>query len=366
MNAGAAPRGQRWPLYAGGVILLLILLLSLLRHHMQPERLSASLLAQAEAATGLSLKLAVPADVSLWPDLNIVLRGLEARSEAGARPLLTAERVELALPWGTLWGREIELTALRLQRPQLDRDALAHWLSARPSAVGPAAPPKLPRLAAELAISEGRVFGRAAESWELGGIDLQLSRLMPGEDFRLSLALEYREGALRMPLQADAAGQLHAPGMPLELAPLALRWLDPGREGEELLRLNGQLELAWPHRLQLLLEGRGQHWPQAWPALPQALDESPGDYALALEFVGTPEGRGPLRARFSRESLQAELQADAAELLDWIALPGPRSLPPAEFRAAMPLIEQQGLRIEGLQIELREAETDADADADAD
>jgi hypothetical protein len=362
VNASAAPRGQRWPLYAGGVIVLLILLLSLLRHHMQPERLSATLLAEAEAATGLSLKLAVPADVSLWPDLNIVLRGLEARSEAGARPLLTAERVELALPWGALWGREIELTALRLQRPQLDRDALANWLSARPGTVGPAAPPELPRLAAELAISEGRVFGRAADSWELGGIDLQLSRLLPGEDFRLGLALEYREGALRLPLQADAAGLLHASGMPLELAPLALRWLDPEREGEELLRLNGHLELAWPHRLQLLLEGRGRHWPQAWPPLPQMAGEPTSEYALALEFVGTPAGLGPLTARFSRGSLQADLQADAAELLGWITRPGPRSLPPAQFRAAMPLIEQQGLRIEGLQIELREAEIEADAD----
>ncbi|SDE10093.1 AsmA family protein [Aquimonas voraii] len=362
MNASAAPRGQRWPLYAGGVILLLILLLALLRHHMQPEHLSATLLAQAEGATGLSLKLAVPADVSLWPDLNIVLRGLEARSEAGARPLLTAERVELALPWGTLWGREIELTALRLQRPQLDRDALANWLSARPSTVGPAAPPRLPRLAAELAISEGRVFGRAADSWALEEIDLQLSRLLPGKDFRLSLALDYREGDLRIPLQADAAGQLATQGMPLELAPLALRWLDPEREDEELLRLNGHLELAWPHRLQLLLEGRGRRWPRDWPSLPRAADESPGEYTLALEFVGTPEGRGPLTARFARGSLQADLQADAAELLEWIAQPGPRDLPPAQFRATVPLIEQPDLRIEGLQIELRETETEADAD----
>ena len=362
MNASAAPRGRRWALYVGGVIVVLVLLLALLRHYLQPERLSAALLAEAEAATGLSLKLAEPADVSLWPDLHIVLRGLEARAESGAAPLLTAERVELALPWSTLWGGAIELSELRLQRPQLDRDALANWLSARPDTVGPAAPPKLPRLAAELAISQGRVFSRATDSWELGEIELQLSRLLPGEDFRLSLALEYSEGELRIPLQADAAGLLHAPGMPLELTPMAVRWLDSEREGVELLRLNGQLELAWPHCLQLLLEGRGRQWPEAWPALPQAANAPDDEYALALEFVGTPEGRGPLRARFSRNSLQAELQADAAELLDWIAQPGPRGLPPAQFRAAMPLIEQQGLRIEGLQVELREAEIEADAD----
>lgn len=360
MNASAAPRGRRWALYVGGVIVLLVLLLALLRHYLQPERLSATLLAQAESATGLSLKLAEPADVSLWPDLHIVLRGLEARAESGAAPLLTAERVELALPWGTLWGGAIELSELRLQRPQLDRDALANWLSARPGTVGPAAPPRLPRLAAELAISQGRVFGDAADSWELDEIELQLSRLLPGEDFRLSLALEYREGELRIPLQADAAGRLHAPGMPLELAPLALRWRSSEPEGEALLQLNGHLELAWPHRLQLLLEGRGRQWPEAWPALPQAADAPDDEYALALEFVGTPEGSGPLVARFSRGSLQADLQADAAELLGWIAQPGPRSLPPAQFRAAMPLIEQQGLRIEGLQIELRDTDTPTD------
>lgn len=361
MNAVVAPRRQRWPLYAGAVIVVLIVLLSLLRHFMQPERLSATLLSEAEKATGLSLKLATPADVSLWPDLNIVLRGLEARSEAGARPILVAERVELALPWGTLWGNELRVHALRLHRPRLDRDALAAWLGSRPASIGPAAPAQLPSLQAELAISEGRVVGRARDAWELAAIDLRLSRLMPGEDFRLTLGLEYRDAERSLPLSLDAAGRLHPQGMPLELAPLALRLLDPAQE--ELLRLNGHLELAWPHRMQLLLEGRSRHWPADWPALPAAADESDADYALLLEFIGTPELRGPLRVEFSRGGLRSQLQAEASQLLDWLRQPGTQSLPPARASAEIPLIEREGLRIEGLRIELGESAQDAKTDA---
>ncbi len=359
MNA-EAPRRQRWPLYVGAVIVSLIVLLSVFRHFMQPERLSATLLAEAEKASGLSLKLATPADISLWPDLNIVLRGLEARSEAGARPILLVERVELGLPWGTLWGGEVEVSALRLHRPRLDRDALNSWQGARPATVGPAAPPQLPRLNAELSITEGRVFGRVRDSWELADIELRLSRLLPGEDFRLALGFEYREGEQRLPLKLDATGRLHATGMPLELAPLALRLLDTS--GEDLLRLNGQLELAWPHRLQLLLEGRSRHWPQEWPQLPQAAADAESDYALMLEFTGTPDLRGPLKAEFSRGGLQSQLQADAGQLLAWLGQPGTRSLPPVRGSAQMPLIERDGLRIEGLRIELREEDAAA-ADA---
>ncbi len=358
MNA-VVPRRQRWPLYVGAVIVALIVLLSLLRHFMQPERLSATLLEEAGRVTGMSLKLATAADVSLWPDLNIVMRGLEARSEAGARPILVVERVELALPWSTLWGGDIEVSALRMHGPRLDRDALAAWLASRPAAVGPANPPRLPRLKAELAVTAGRVVGRARESWELADVELRLSRLLPGEDFRLALAFEYREGEQRLPLRLDATGFLHAAGMPLELAPLALRWLDS--DHEELLRLNGQLELAWPHRLQFLLEGRGSHWPTTWPAPPAAADELDAEYALMIEFLGTPDLRGPLKGHFSRGQLAGELEAETGELLAWLMQTGTRSLPPVRATAQTPLIERDGLRIEGLQIEMREDSADVDA-----
>lgn len=357
MNAVATPRRRRWSLYVGAVIVLLVVLVSLLRHFMQPERLSATLLAEAEKATGLSLELAAPADVSLWPDLNIVLRGLEARSEAGAWPILAAERVELALPWGTLWGREVEVHALRLYRPRLDRDALALWLAARPASTGPAAPLRLPRLRAELLISEGRVAGRAHEAWELAEIDMRLSRLMPGEDFRLALGFTYQDGEQRLPLRLDATGRLHPQGMPLELAPLALRLLGP--DNEESLRLNGHIELAWPHRLQLLLEGRSHYWPAEWPELPTAPAEAGDDYALRLEFVGTPDLHGPLKIEFSRGELQSRLEADANALLGWASQPTTRSLPPARASAEMPVLEREGLRIEGLRIELREDDATA-------
>lgn|GEM_PF-6403458 len=348
--AKSAPR--RWPLIAGSVIVVLIIVLALLRHFMQPELLSATLLAEAEAATGLSLKLAAPADVSLWPDLNIAMRGLEARSETSSRPLLVAERVELALPWSALWGSGVEITALRLVRPQLDREALAAWLAARPSRDGPAAPPRLPRLNAELRIIEGAVRSRSVDAWQLTDIELSLSSLLPGEEFRLSLAFDYRKGDLQIPLVLDAAGRLHANGMPIELAPLALRW--PELDADDQLRLNGQLELAWPHRMSLSLSGSGRSWPDGWPKLPAAPSGTDTRYEIEIEFRGTPGGAGPLSLRFERGGLRSELQADAAALLDWLSQPGQRLLPPARATAELPHLDLKGLTVEGLRITLDE------------
>jgi hypothetical protein len=354
---------RRWPIIAGAVIVGLILLLALLRHFMQPERLSAALIAQAEAATGLDIELAAPADISLWPDLNIVLRGLQARPEPGARPLLSAERAELALPWGALLGNGIEITALRLVRPRLDRDVLQAWLGPRPTMVGPPAPPRLPRLTAELRIIDGQLIGRAREAWQLRDIQLSLSRLLPGEEFRLSVAASYVENELAQPLELEASGRLHAAGMPVELAPLALRWLDA--EGEDRLRLNGQLELAWPHRLQLMLDGRLRHWPQDWPGLPAAQGFDEGELALALNYRGTPAGAGPLQLALARGDLEARYATEASALLNWLLQPGQRLLPPGRGEVSAPRLQQGGLLIEGLRVELGEPLSEPDKGGDA-
>lgn len=345
-----APKRRRWPLIAGAVIVGLILILALLRHFMQPERLSAALISQAEAATGLDIELASPADISLWPDLNIVLRGLQARTESGARPLLAAERVELALPWGALVGNGVEITALRVVRPRLDRDALQAWLGPRQSGVGPPAPPRLPRLTAELRIIQGQLVGRSREAWQLRDIELTLSRLLPGEDFRLSVSTRYVDGEQSLPLELESSGRLHPSGMPVELAPLALRWLD--ESAEERLRLNGQLELAWPHRLQLMVEGRVRQWPQGWPQLPLAPGFGEDEFALALDYRGTPAAVGPLQLQIERGELAATYEADAAALIGWLSQPGQRLLPPGSGSTEVPRIEHGGLSIEGLRVEL--------------
>lgn len=357
MNAPAGKR-SRWPLYVGAVIVGLILLLALLRHLMQPEYLSATLLRQAEAASGLNLRLSSPADVSLWPDLNIVMRGLEARSEVGARPLLTAERVELALPWSSLWGGEVEIQAMRLQRPRLDRDALTVWLNAQPTAAGPARPLQLPRLSAELRVDDGSVVGRGRGAWRIESVQLQLSRLMPGEDFRLALGFEHLDGDLQLPLSLEASGRMHGSGMPIDLSPLALRL---GGEGEaELLRLNGQLELDHPHRLGFALVGRSRHWPQHWPALPvdyaqgNGAASTPSEIELSAEFRGSPDLVGPLRLTVRRGSFDSRFEAEASQFLAWLAQPGAGLLPPLRGEATLPLLESGSLRIEGLRIELVE------------
>src|SRR5690606_12892271 len=76
----APPRSSKWPLLLLGLVLLAVLLLSLLRHLLEPQRLSDFLLRQAGDATGLAFELDSPADVSLWPDLHLVLNGLSVRA----------------------------------------------------------------------------------------------------------------------------------------------------------------------------------------------------------------------------------------------------------------------------------------------
>ena len=209
-----------------------------------------------------------------------------------------------------------------------------------------------------LQVDDGSVVGRTRGSWRLSGLQLQLSRLMPGEDFRLALGFDYIEGSRTLPLSLEAAGRMHRSGMPIDLSPLALR---VGGEGEaELLRLNGQLELDHPHRLAVSLSGRSRRWPQQWPALPDESPEGNGgagaaaEIELGVEFRGSPGLVGPLRIELHRGSFDSRLEGEASELLAWLAQPGASLLPPLRGEAQLPLLESEGLRIEGLRIELVE------------
>jgi uncharacterized protein involved in outer membrane biogenesis len=148
-------RRRRW-LIAFAVLLVLAAAALWLRSLLQPERLSAFLLQRASQATGLQITLDQPARVGFWPDLHLELDGLSARIPGESSPLLTAQRVETALPWSALRSETLQLQGLRLFQPELDIDAMQRWLASRQTD-GPPAPFQLPELDAPLSVEEGTI-----------------------------------------------------------------------------------------------------------------------------------------------------------------------------------------------------------------
>lgn len=127
----ARPRRRRRWLFA----LLALALLGgagalVLWHYMQPARLTALLVQQAQARLGVELALEGDADFGFLPRLHLHLP--KPRLRAGDGILLAADTIDVRVPWSSLNGQRIEIEHLDIVRPRVELDALSRWLAGRP------------------------------------------------------------------------------------------------------------------------------------------------------------------------------------------------------------------------------------------
>lgn len=350
----AAPRKRRRWRWLFGLALLLLCAWFGLRFLLQPARLSAFLLQQAEAATGLRFTLEQPADVGVWPDLHLVLQGLTVRAPNDAAPILRGDRVELVLPWSALRGESLRLRELRLMPMVLDLDALLRWLDTR-AELGPPAPLRLPQLNAGLHVTRSRItYGE----WVLADVDLQLLGLRAGESSTLTLGGILSGPQVHLPFQLKSVFVPRQAGNEIRLEPLAFSLQDaPG--SESWLEATGRAALDHPQQLRFAFDARLPRWPVEWPALPLPLEPS-GDPRVSakLAYAGTPQLQGALELQVSRaaESLSAQLQL--GDLLAWTADRWAQPLPPLHGAVAAPRLQLGAVQMHGVRLRL---EADAPA-----
>jgi hypothetical protein len=342
--AGKRRRRWRW-------LLLLVLLLAGavfgLRFLLQPERMGALLLEQAARASGLQLSVSAPAELGLFPRLRLQLQGLEVRASPGLAPLLRAERVDVALPLAVLWGAEVQSGDIAVLAPMVDVVALQAWLD-QEDETGPPAALRLPQFAARVQVSDGRV---TAADWQLEDLDLRLSALRDGEPLEAEARFSLLEGEQRRPLTLRLAATPRQQSAGIAIQELLLHLGQPNAAGSGL-ELSGDIDVFTPQRLRLdLWVNLAQPWLLPLPTLPEQLGrllEGP----MSLRY----DGPGDLSARMALERIgaDAELRLAAAprELLAWIDDAAASPLPPAAFSAKVPTLEFNGVRIEGLEVEL--------------
>lgn len=340
-----ASRRRRW------IALLVLVALAfpaflVLRALLQPERVSAFLLRQAEQATGLQLTLDQPADIGLWPDLHVELRGLTATAPGTPQPLLRAARVEAALPWSTLRGDDIALLGLRLIEPQLDLPATLAFFDQGADA-GPPPPLRIPSLDAPLEIRAGRIHG---QGWTLDALDLTLPALREGSTARLAL----RGKLLRDEASHSFALQLNttprSDGPTLRLAPLTL---DLALDTLPVWRPHIEGELAWTPAGTLSFDLRSliAPWPEDWPELP--LPPSDDDAVrLALRYDGDAALTGLATFSLLRGDDGARGTITLNHTLAWLGGETSTPLPPLHGELDIERLEYGSIRASGIRIRM--------------
>ncbi|HEY0504884.1 MAG TPA: hypothetical protein VGD42_15485 [Lysobacter sp.] len=410
----ATPRRRRW---IALVALLAVLALFALALHWvsRPSRVAGLILAQAGNALGLEITAGSTSEYRLRGTPMLSVRDLVVRLPGEKTPVLTAERIQLEVPWSTIRARGADLTVRRIEldAPQLDLAALQRWLATRP----PSEEARIPTLTDGLRIVRGRVFG---DGWSVDAIDADLPSLHPDRPARAHLRGRALSGTLRipfdvhvaltrpaaraglgvagdiavqsptwsLPMRATLSGRLHNGDDGIGLDRLRLGANATWRSGETDVRftfglagpvrlLGGELGIApagvtlwgdavvpnleaagrigFGERLALHLQGALSSWPRAWPALPSPLVESTSPLPFALDYLGRTDLSDLTSLRLQRDATRFDGRFRIASVMDWMdRIDRDTPLPPLNGRLSTPKLVIAGATFEGVDVEFSE------------
>lgn len=379
---------------------------------LQPQRLAPALLGMAGDALGLEISASGIGEYRLRGTPQLIVRGVVAREPGAAKPLLSAERILISVPWSTLRARGRDLTAVRLEldAPVFDLAAFQHWLAARPPGET-----RIPTLTDGICVDGGRIQG---DGWTLERIHLRIPHLAPDRPLRGQLQARYTGSGLQAPMDLAfhlaRLGQDGGVGIAGQATPAGKDWRLPVRlrlsayllQAESRLErvvlgaradylantarhsfalgVAGPLEFAEGLRLRagafalrgrdamptldatgdlglggdgLLLDWRGQMagWPTAWPSLPPPLGRSASALPFALAYRGTADLADIAHLRLQRDTTRFDARFRLFEIMDWLdALQAGRGspLPPLSGRLTTPRVEVSGAILEGVDLRM--------------
>ncbi|GAB3357817.1 AsmA family protein [Lysobacter tyrosinilyticus] len=165
----------------------------------RPQSVAAIVTNRLGASLGLEIKASGTAQYQLRGTPMLVLRDVTVREPKAAKPLLTASRIYVALPWSTLraGGKDLIVRRIELDAPRLDLPALQHWLATRPPSEK-----RLPTLIDGLRIRDGAIDNN---DWRIDGIQADMPVLDRAHPLRARLRGRYLDAPLTIPVDLAVA-----------------------------------------------------------------------------------------------------------------------------------------------------------------
>jgi hypothetical protein len=125
---------RRWAIALAIAVVLVALGAWAARHYTRPETLTALLIERTRSQLGAELSLSGSGRFGFFPDLHLVLPHPTLRESSQPAPILSAETVDIVVPWSMLWSGRYDIRNVEVIAPKLDLAALDHWIVARPPA----------------------------------------------------------------------------------------------------------------------------------------------------------------------------------------------------------------------------------------
>ena len=376
----AAPRRRRWPKVLGVLAVLLLVGGLWVNAQLEPHRLAATVLDQAGKSLQLRLSFKGQPDYAFRPEPRLVLPRFSVATLDG-KEFLSAKRAEVSLPWSTITGGEPVITRVELDSPVLDLPQLQRWLASRPPA-----PFRLPTLERGIVVGNGEVRG---DGWTVRALSLELPHLRTGDSATLEARGRMISGKNEVPFKLRALAvtpglesaldldlQLHLPTPPaaqgkagkpnIVSASLLGRydWADPkftleaDRLGvvavSPLPSFEGKGKFESAESVSLDFEAVLSRWPQTWPKLPEALAKQGEKLPIRLQYQGKSDFSDALRLSAARDETSLTAAVRVPELQRWMSTENAAPLPPLQASLKTPSLEFEGVKLEGVEVEIHE------------
>jgi hypothetical protein len=339
---------------------------------LEPHRLTALVLEKAGSSLGLQLSYQGEPDYAFRPEPRLLVPNLLVRDPATGKQILSAKRADISLPWATITGGEPVITRIELDTPSLDLPALRAWLAAQPPT-----PFKLPTLLKGVHLRDGTIVD---EGFRLTTLELDLPRLHatvpaaatasgrftdgetafdfdaaiklktpgPASDFSLQAngSLQHSPKPLAFKLDTDGHYQSDATGFSVTMASLALEGDSP------LPNLHGKSQALIAEPMRVSFDGVLRDWPKDWPSLPAPVSEKATDFVLRLSYQGASDLTGPIQLHLEKDATLIDANLKLQDIQAWTAATDGTPLPPLAATVKTPRIDLDGIRLEGVEVEL--------------
>ncbi len=411
--SGKDAKRRRWKIALLVLVVLLLLAVLVIRWLLRPEYLAPAILDLAGETLGLEITATGVGEYRLRGTPQLIVRNVTAREKGADKPMLTAERILISVPWSTLRSRGGELTATRLEldAPVFDIAAFQAWQAKRPPSEAP-----MPTITDGLRIVRGRVLGGG---WTIEALDGSIPEFSANASLRAQLRGRYQADALRAPfdlaLHLNEWGQAAGVGVAGEVAlendewrlpmhlnlsgklytqdvfridPLRLganaRYIAGGQAQPFALGIAGSLlfesgavtlrpaalslrgkdaiptldavgDFSLADELQLALKGQLLEWPQAWPPLPPPLGQSQAPLPFALSYAGKTDLSAITSLHLERDDTGFDGRFRLLEVLAWAdEFDDSTPLPPLSGRLTTPQLEVSGAVLRGVEVEIED------------
>ena len=343
-----------------------------LNQQLEPVKLTNTVLGKIGKELNLKFEFEGLPSYAMKPEPRLILPNLKVINPIDNQVFLSAKRVEISLPWSTILGDTPHITRIEADDPVLDFKGLKAWQSTRP-----AAPFEVPTFTSGLEINNGQFVG---DGYTIDKIMLLLPHLEDQQPVEADISgvflqgktmfsfdgpLNVEKAGLNSEFTLDSKGELDFGDKPLQYQiktaghfasleksfDLKLKTLGLASESP-LPNVQAILNLSFGDLLKIDSRGTISEWPKDWPTLPAPLNKHTKNIPYQLNYAGKPDFSDALNLKLDVAKNKFSSTIKIAEIQSWMDQGDGSPLPPLHGQFEIPLIQLDGVSLEGVSIEI--------------